>query len=188
MDGSSFAGNKLGVLSILDGGVKAQLIIGNHRLEGKVVQLAKALLLIQKEKPQKDDEEMSGVSVPTIEPTWQPGTQHYGKSTLDQKSYPSGPRISKQGHISSDDDDDDNDNGHGNGGMRKPSGRAGESPGNGQAKDSAGDFNPLAPENLLKKATFNSVAIIRQKILFNTMPVPIIHTERRGLTVIKRGV
>ncbi|KAF8927126.1 hypothetical protein BGZ52_004820, partial [Haplosporangium bisporale] len=55
MDGSTFAGNKLGLLSILDGGVKAQLVIGNHRLEGKVIKLDKAMLLIQKQKSLKDD-------------------------------------------------------------------------------------------------------------------------------------
>ncbi|KAG0338843.1 hypothetical protein BG000_003296 [Podila horticola] len=174
MDGSTFAGNKLGLLSILDGGVKAQLVIGNHRLEGKVIKLDKALMLIQKQKPLKDDKGIDKTveSAPTIQPTWHPGTQHYQSSTLDDRGPFSGPPSSPPHH----DDDDTMTSVDYNSNMRQE-----------QSKD-VGDFNPLAPENLLKKATFDSVAIIRQKILFNTMPIPIIHTERRGLTVIKRGV
>ncbi|KAF9295638.1 hypothetical protein BGZ74_010706 [Mortierella antarctica] len=174
MDGSTFAGNKLGLLSILDGGVKAQLVIGNHRLEGKVIKLAKALMLIQKQKPPKDDKSMDKTveSAPTIQPTWHPGTQHYGNSTLDDRGPFSGPPSSPPHH----DDDDTMTSVDYNPKMRQE-----------QSKE-VGEFNPLAPENLLKKTTFDSVAIIRQKILFNTMPIPIIHTERSGLTVIKRGV
>ncbi|KAG0020278.1 hypothetical protein BGZ81_009391 [Podila clonocystis] len=173
MDGSTFAGNKLGLLSILDGGVKAQLVIGNHRLEGKVIKLPKALMLIQKQKPPKDDKSMDSTveSAPTIHPTWHPGTQHYQNSTLDDRGPFSGPPSSPPHH-----DDDDTMTSVDYPIMRQE-----------QSKE-VGNFNPLAPENLLKKTTFDSVAIIRQKILFNTMPIPIIHTERRGLTVIKRGV
>lgn len=48
--------------------------------------------------------------------------------------------------------------------------------------------DPMAPTSNQSKVQYDTVAIIRQKILFNTMPVPIIHAERRGLTVIKRGL
>ncbi|KAF9396226.1 hypothetical protein CPC16_003936 [Podila verticillata] len=172
MDGSTFAGNKLGLLSILDGGVKAQLVIGNHRLEGKVIKLDKAMLLIQKQKSLKDDKRVDATeSAPTLQPTWHPGTQHY-PPTLDDRGPFSGPPSSPP-HV---DDDDTMTSVDYNPNMRQE-----------QSKE-VGDFNPLAPENLLRKTTFDSVAIIRQKILFNTMPIPIIHTERRGLTVIKRGV
>ncbi len=58
----------------------------------------------------------------------------------------------------------------------------------GAAKADEEDLDPLAPSNIKDSVQYDTVAVIRQRILFNTMPVPIIHTERRGLTVIKRGV
>lgn len=50
------------------------------------------------------------------------------------------------------------------------------------------DVDPMAPSSIKDTVQYNTIAVIRQKIIFNVMPVPIIHTERRGLTVIKRGV
>jgi hypothetical protein len=56
------------------------------------------------------------------------------------------------------------------------------------AEASGPSADPLAPTNIRDTVQYGTVAVIRQKILFNSMPVPIIHQERRGLTVIKRGV
>ncbi|KAG0343990.1 hypothetical protein BG004_004834 [Podila humilis] len=193
MDGSTFAGNKLGLLSILDGGAKAQMVIGNHRLDGKVMKLDKALLLIQKRKtpkPTVESMDMDGQNAaPSIDPTWQPGTQHYSRSkTMDSKGSMSRQSSAALAHSIKDDDDDDSDDEEMNPIMDyNASART-----NTEQQSSAGpnddDFNPLAPENLTKRSRFDCVAIIRQKILFNAMPVPIIHPDRRGLTVIKRGV
>jgi len=52
----------------------------------------------------------------------------------------------------------------------------------------AEEVDPIAPSSIKDTVQYNTIAVIRQKIIFNVMPVPIIHTERRGLTVIKRGV
>lgn len=51
-----------------------------------------------------------------------------------------------------------------------------------------GVVDPMIPTGSQDRIRYDTVAIIRQKILFSTMPVPIIHAERRGLTAIRRGV
>ncbi|KAI8353601.1 hypothetical protein B0O80DRAFT_452571 [Mortierella sp. GBAus27b] len=160
-DGSSWAGNALGQLSILEGGVKAQLVVGNHRLEGKVVKLDKPLLLIQKQKA--GDTEGQGSSSVRL------GGNGKGTSTdsgLDSES---------RGRRPPRHDDDTMTS------AMWPK-DVPESSATGVMVD------PIAPSSCQSCIEYDTVAIIRQKILFNTMPVPIIHAERRGLTVIKRGV
>jgi len=51
-----------------------------------------------------------------------------------------------------------------------------------------GVVDPMIPTGNQGRIQYDTVAIIRQKILFSTMPAPIIHAERRGLTAIRRGV
>ncbi|KAG0300250.1 hypothetical protein BGZ98_009333 [Dissophora globulifera] len=172
MDGATWASNHLGQLSILDGGVKAQLVIGNHRLDGKVMKLDKPLLLIQKQQKSQD-------------PQTKPSSTTHGKGIdyamdLDHRSerrssYSSLPP-SSPGRFDQDDT------------MTSvtwsdhPAATAAAAPG---ALDSTDATATAGSEETVQ---YDTVAIIRQKILFNTMPVPIIHTDRRGLTVIKRGV
>ncbi|GJJ70176.1 chromosome transmission fidelity protein 8 [Entomortierella parvispora] len=158
MDGTTWAGNQLGQLSILDGGVKAQLVIGNHRLDGKVIKLDKPLLLIQKQRPSKDTVE--DLSIPKTM-----NDEDYGnrRSSFDVRS------SSPPWHGDHDNDD------------------TMMSTGAGPTTDIEA-MDPMAPSSIKDTVQYNTVAVIRQKILFNVMPVPIIHTERRGLTVIKRGV
>ncbi|KAF9189256.1 hypothetical protein BGZ51_008196 [Haplosporangium sp. Z 767] len=172
MDGQSWAGNHLGQLSILDGGVKAQLVIGNHRLDGKVIKLDKPLLLIQKQQK------------PKVHSTEQQDIGHTG-SALDKgkgksREYIMHPDDDRHSSLTfkpptspSRHDDDDT--------MTSMA----------SVQDQGGEnaaMDPMAPSNIQQTVQYDTVAIIRQKILFNAMPVPIIHTERRGLTVIKRGL
>ncbi|KAF9136803.1 hypothetical protein BG015_002995 [Linnemannia schmuckeri] len=159
MDGHTWAGNALGQLSILDGGVKAQLVIGNHRLDGKVVKLDKPLLLIQKQQqtPKNGQDATSG--------------KEKSKDSSDRR------RSSVlQPHHHQDEDDTMNSTTDFSATTAKNTDTTGLS------------ADPLAPSNIRDTVQYDTVAVIRQKILFNTMPVPIIHQERRGLTVIKRGV
>ncbi|KAK3810801.1 MAG: hypothetical protein J3Q66DRAFT_404203 [Benniella sp.] len=151
-DGASWAGNTLGQLSILEGGVKAQLIIGNHRLEGKVIKLDKPLLLIQK----------------------QPGVRNaakHGQSSVGSL----GVKDKDKSSLSALDGDDTS---------------ASTVWPNDQAEDTGagGVVDPMIPTGNQDRIQYDTVAIIRQKILFSTMPAPIIHAERRGLTTIRRGV
>ncbi|KAF9573108.1 hypothetical protein EC968_008957 [Mortierella alpina] len=172
MDGQSWAGNTLGQLSILDGGVKAQLVIGNHRLDGKVVKLAKPLLLIQKQQKPTDN---IAHDLDSVASSKGKGKSKDNTDTEDQhrrSSFSSIPPPSPPRH-----DDDDT--------MTSMPGGEYES---GAVKADERDLDPLAPSNIKDTVQYDTVAVIRQRILFNTMPVPIIHTERRGLTVIKRGV
>ncbi|KAG0319583.1 hypothetical protein BGZ97_001844 [Linnemannia gamsii] len=163
MDGQTWAGNALGQLSILDGGVKAQLVIGNHRLDGKVVNLDKPLLLIQKQQKPKDGQD-------TII-----GTTTSGKEkSKDQDMYDN-----SQAHSTHHDDDDT---------MHSTTDFPAAAANSNSAEASGPSADPLAPTNIRDTVQYGTVAVIRQKILFNSMPVPIIHQERRGLTVIKRGV
>ncbi|KAF9963779.1 hypothetical protein BGZ70_007194 [Mortierella alpina] len=172
MDGQSWAGNTLGQLSILDGGVKAQLVIGNHRLDGKVMKLAKPLLLIQKQ--QKPTGNVAHDSDQAVSSKGKGKSKDYAdmdepnrRSSLSSIPPPSPPRH----------DDDDT-----------MTSLPGEEYDSGAVRANESDLDPLAPSNIKDSVQYDTVAVIRQRILFNTMPVPIIHTERRGLTVIKRGV
>ncbi|KAF8924636.1 hypothetical protein EDD21DRAFT_189556 [Dissophora ornata] len=176
MDGTTWAANPLGQLSVLDGGRKAQLVIGNHRLEGKVMDLDKPLLLIQKQQKPKEVNDKDAVSA---EQSSGKG-KGKGKNTeydMDQddwnrrSSFSSMPPSSPPRH---DDDDTMTSNIWGN----DPAAVAG-------ARE---ENDPMAPAGSEETIQYNTIAIIRQKILFNVMPVPIIHVERRGLTSIKRGV
>ncbi|KAG0054044.1 hypothetical protein BGZ83_012033 [Gryganskiella cystojenkinii] len=159
MDGDTWAGNQLGQLSILDGGSKAQLVIGNHRMDGKIIKLDKPLLLIQKQQLNPDS------------------TRKSQDLSKDDRAY--GHRRSSIGMRSSSPpwhgDDDDT--------MTSTTG-LGSTIGNSTEQM---EVDPMAPSSIKDTVQYNTVAVIRQKILFNSMPVPIIHTERRGLTVIKRG-
>ncbi|KAG0003497.1 hypothetical protein BGZ79_000772 [Entomortierella chlamydospora] len=173
MDGATWAGNALGQLSVLDGGVKAQLVIGNHRLEGKVVKLDKPLLLIQKQKKPRDNNDQDKVHDRSSNDKGKSRKDHDDRSPFTSMPPASPTKI---------DDDDDT----------MASTTWGDDPTN---PSSAADGNvaavpkdPLDPLNIRETVQYDTVAIIRQKILFNTMPVPIIHSERRGLTSIKRGV
>ncbi|ORZ06345.1 hypothetical protein BCR41DRAFT_361108 [Lobosporangium transversale] len=165
MDGHTWAGNALGQLSILDGGLKAQLVIGNHRLDGKVLKLDKPLLLIQKKNnlamntdvAMKDGNLTTDIHKYKIE----------NVNDLDQHNQSS---IRPLSPPKLDEDDTMTSTGWGD-----------------DVETSSTPTKPMAagtPEVI----EYDTVAIIRQKILFNTMPTPIIHTDRRGLTVIKRGV
>ncbi|KAG0249036.1 hypothetical protein BG011_009637 [Mortierella polycephala] len=172
MDGQTWAGNRLGQLSILDGGVKAQLVIGNHRLDGKVIKLDKPLLLIQKQqKPNVHSAEQQNIghTGPVLDNdksksrdyVTHPDYDHHSSLTVK-------PPASPLGH-----DEDDTMTSMAS---IQDQGRENEA------------VDPMAPSNIQQTVQYDTVAIIRQKILFSAMPVPIIHTERRGLTVIKRGV
>ncbi|KAG0207810.1 hypothetical protein BGX28_001056 [Mortierella sp. GBA30] len=171
MDGKTWAGNSLGQLSIIEGGVKAQLVIGNHRLDGKVIKLDKPLLLIKKQPKSLDntshDTSLSGNKGKDI-------SKEYSDRDEQYRRFSPVPPPSPLRH-----DDDDTM-------TSVPGGDYGDA--TGVAGMDEGAMDPLAPSNIREKILYDTVAVIRQKILFNTMPVPIIHTERRGLTVIKRGV
>ncbi|CAO3570814.1 unnamed protein product [Mortierella alpina] len=173
MDGQSWAGNTLGQLSILNGGVKAQLVIGNHRLDGKVMKLAKPLLLIQKQqKPAgnvaHDSDHAVSYKGKGKSKDYADMDESYRRPSLSSIPPPSPPRH---------DDDDDT-----------MTSMPGEEYDSGAVKANDSDLDPLSPSNIKESVQYDTVAVIRQRILFNLMPVPIIHTERRGLTVIKRGV
>ncbi|KAF9585281.1 hypothetical protein BGW38_003079 [Lunasporangiospora selenospora] len=176
MDGLTWAGNTLGQLSILDGGVKAQLVIGNHRLDGKVIKLAKPLLLIQKQKKEKNTDQDQDTSESTA--TTSQTSNHQPESIHSAR---------KEGRGRGDNsDDDDDDTMHMN--VDSDTAATGTTSANvAPMTSSSVDLDPLAPNNIRDPVDYNTVAIIREKILFNSMPVPIIHVERRGLTVIKRG-
>ncbi|KAG0369329.1 hypothetical protein BGX24_002466 [Mortierella sp. AD032] len=162
MDGTTWAGNALGQLSILDGGVKAQLVVGNHRLDGKVVMLDKPLLLIQKQQKPKGNQDTATTTTTT---SGKIRSRDYGMDNSSQMN-PAPPH-----------DDDDT--------MHSTTDMGAES----TTTTSIGlAADPLAASNIRDTLQYDTVAVIRQKILFNLMPVPIIHHERRGLTVIKRGV
>ncbi|OAQ34493.1 hypothetical protein K457DRAFT_121658 [Linnemannia elongata AG-77] len=164
MDGQTWAGNALGQLSILDGGVKAQLVIGNHRLDGKVVKLDKPLLLIQKQQKPKDSQDVT---------TGTAGGKGKNKDSSNRRQ-----SFGLPSHYHHQDEDDT---------MNSTTDfSAATTTNNTDATGLSAD--PLAPSNIKDTVQYDTVAVIRQKILFNTMPVPIIHQERRGLTVIKRGV
>ncbi|KAF9536925.1 hypothetical protein EC957_009355 [Mortierella hygrophila] len=163
MDGQTWAGNALGQLSILDGGVKAQLVIGNHRLDGKVVMLAKPLLLIQKQQKPKYSQEVT---------TGTAGGKGKNKDSSNRRRS----SVLPPHHHHQDDDDT----------MNSTTDVSTAAPNDTDATGLLAD--PLAPSNIKDTVQYDTVAVIRQKIIFNTMPVPIIHHERRGLTVIKRGV
>ncbi|KAF9905407.1 hypothetical protein EC991_001704 [Linnemannia zychae] len=157
MDGTTWAGNALGQLSILDGGSKAQLVVGNHRLDGKVVKLDKPLLLIQKQQKPANNQEA------TTTASEKEKSRDYDMDMSSQIRHPH--------------EDDDTMHSTTDIGAEPTATSVTEIP-----------SDPLAPSNISDTVQYNTVAVIRQKILFNTMPVPIIHQERRGLTVIKRGV
>ncbi|KAI1315433.1 hypothetical protein EDD11_000766 [Mortierella claussenii] len=160
MDGPTWAGNPLGQLSILPGGDKAQLVIGNHRLDGKVVKLDKSLLLIQKQRK------------PTV-------------VTNQSTSPPTSLKASDKSNDSMHEVHDD----QGYRLMLPDSQTAGDEDAPMISLNSlAGGVADPTATYMGETIQYDTVAIIRQKILFNTMPTPIIHTERRGLTVIKRGV
>ncbi|KAF9202685.1 hypothetical protein BGZ49_007177 [Haplosporangium sp. Z 27] len=168
MDGTTWAGNALGQLSILDGGAKAQIVIGNHRLEGKVIKLDKPLLLIQKQK-KTDDSNMDQDTAQNV-PSNDKGK---GKSKDNDMNYDDqSPFTTMTPATPARIDDDDT--------MTSMTEIA-------DTKPTEAVVDPLDPSKIRETVQYNTVAIIRQKILFTTMPVPIIHTERRGLTTIKRG-
>ncbi|KAG0354087.1 hypothetical protein BC939DRAFT_451659 [Gamsiella multidivaricata] len=173
MDGASWAGNPLGQLSILEGGVKAQVVIGNHRLEGKVMKLDKPLLLIQKQQKPKDaiDHETAPAGLASKDNGKEPYREPDNDFRDRRSPFSSMPPSSPPGH----DDDDDT----------MTSTTLGNVTGTDTGIAQSGPMTPPGSEDVIQ---YNTVAIIRQKVLFNIMPVPIIHTERRGLTVIKRGV
>ncbi|KAF9101431.1 hypothetical protein BGX27_011485 [Mortierella sp. AM989] len=169
MDGTTWADNALGQLSILDGGIKAQLVIGNHRLEGKIVKLDKPLLLIQKQKKPSDNTDLD------MTPKKSANDKGKGRSVEhdDQSPFTDMPPDSPKKI-----DDDDT----------MTSTTWGDDPAAATAATSTRTVaDPLDPSKIRETVQYDTVAIIRQKILFNTMPVPIIHAERRGLTSIKRG-
>ncbi|KAF9098408.1 hypothetical protein BGX29_007628 [Mortierella sp. GBA35] len=183
MDGPTWAGNPLGQLSILDGGVKAQLVIGNHRLDGKVIKLDKPLLLIQKQQKPKDDQDTTAVAGQTGATSGKRKSKDHDmdEDSISQSqahdrrtSFSSIPPSSPLRHH------DDDDTMHSTTDIH-------DHP-TGTDSGRTGSADPLAPSNIRETVQYDTVAVIRQKILFNTMPVPIIHQERRGLTVIKRGV
>ncbi|KAG0288086.1 hypothetical protein BGZ96_008091 [Linnemannia gamsii] len=166
MDGQTWAGNALGQLSILNGGVKAQLVIGNHRLDGKVVKLDKPLLLIQKQQKPKDGQNMiTGTTTSEKE------------KSKDHDMYENSQAHSMH-HQHHDDDDT----------MHSTTDFSDTAANNNSTEAPGFSADPLAPSNIRDTVQYDTVAVIREKIIFNTMPVPIIHQERRGLTVIKRGV
>ncbi|KAF9120787.1 hypothetical protein BGW39_011099 [Mortierella sp. 14UC] len=166
MDGTTWAGNALGQLSIFDGGVKAQLIVGNHRLDGKVVKLDKPLLLIQKQQKSENIQDTTPTTTTTTTTTTTSGKGRNGDYDMDTSSQTRHPH-------------EDDDTMHSTTDM-------GAEPTTTSVTGLSSD--PLAPSNIRDTVQYDTVAVIRQKILFNLMPVPIIHQERRGLTVIKRGV
>ncbi|KAF9919465.1 hypothetical protein FBU30_010986 [Linnemannia zychae] len=170
MDGPTWAGNALGQLSILDGGVKAQLVVGNHRLDGKVIKLDRPLLLIKKQQQSTNNQDTSTTAATTNV------SSNNGKSidhSMDEDSSQAHRRTS---FSSTHHDEDDTMHSTTTVDFTNSSSTTTEA------------LDPLAPSNIRKTVQYDTVAIIRRKILFNTMPVPIIHQERRGLTVIKRGV
>ncbi|KAF9435532.1 hypothetical protein BGZ76_006094 [Entomortierella beljakovae] len=175
MDGTTWAGNALGQLSILDGGVKAQLVIGNHRLDGKVIALGRPLLLIQKQNS------LDGISNQTQsqgESTKDKG-KGKGKATSSAMEDDQSPFTTNAPASPSRMDDDDT--------MTSTNwGEVGAYATTGSNPNVMVD--PYDPANIRQTVQYDTVAIIREKILFNTMPIPIIHAERRGLTAIKRGV
>ncbi|KAF9346128.1 hypothetical protein BGX26_002389 [Mortierella sp. AD094] len=177
MDGTTWADNALGQLSVLDGGVKAQLVIGNHRLEGKVVKLDKPLLLIQKQKKPCDNNDQDMSQNGSSNDKGKGKSMSSGMDHDDQSPFASIPPASP---TKIDDDDTMTSTTWGNDLANASSAAAGNA--EAAAKD------PLDPSNIRETVQYDTVAIIRQKILFNTMPVPIIHSERRGLTSIKRGL
>lgn len=142
--------------------MKAQLVIGNHRLDGKVVKLDKPLLLIQKQQKPKDSQDVT---------TGTAGGKGKNKDNGNRRRS----SVLPSHHHHQDDDDTMNS-------TTDFSATTNNTDATGLSAD------PLAPSNIKDAVQYDTVAVIRQKILFNTMPVPIIHQERRGLTVIKRGV
>ncbi|KAF9987787.1 hypothetical protein BGZ65_001901 [Modicella reniformis] len=159
MDGTSWAGNPLGQLTILEGGVKAQLVIGNHRLDGKVIKLDNPLLLIQKQQKVVsnaiEEREPSPTRLPNAKGKGKSTDYNHKDDTMRSRACPT--TIDTVG-------------------------------GGGAGGGAEGLIDLLDHASSQDTIHYDTVAIIRQKILFNTMPVPIIHAERRGLTVIKRGV
>lgn len=146
--------------------MKAQLVIGNHRLDGKVVKLDKPLLLIQKQqKPSDGQDTVTGTT-----------TSGKGKSK-DHDMYENSQTHSVH-HQHHDDDDT----------MHSTTDFSAAAAKNNSTEASGFSADPLVPSSIRDTVQYDTVAVIRQKIIFNTMPAPIIHQERRGLTVIKRGV
>lgn len=144
--------------------MKAQLVIGNHRLDGKVVKLDKPLLLIKKQQKPKGSQDVT---------TGTAGGKGKNKDSSNRRQ-----SFGLPSHYHHQDEDDT---------MNSTTDfSAATTTNNTDATGLSAD--PLAPSNIKDTVQYDTVAVIRQKILFNTMPVPIIHQERRGLTVIKRGV
>ncbi|KAG0229597.1 hypothetical protein BGW42_001431 [Actinomortierella wolfii] len=202
MDGTAWNDQVLGNLSLVDGSNKAVLIIGNHRLEGKVVKLDRPMLLIRKQQRPTAEDLIS----PT--PASQPLTSQSSSlllpkdgSGMDMDLDPEEEALLRRAVEM--DRDISHSNNNNNNQHQSPSestavdaGTISSAPksSSGMDIDSAtntvgnGESDARSQQAEFKTIAYETVAVIRQKILFNSMPQAIIKEERRGLTTIKRGV
>ncbi|KAF9977490.1 hypothetical protein BGZ73_005877 [Actinomortierella ambigua] len=199
MDGASWNDQVLGNLSLVDGTNNAVLIIGNHRLEGKVVKLDRPMLLVRKNrKPTAEDLVSNSSSLPPSlqQEQHQPSpSSRTGDQDMSMDLDPEEEALLRRAV-----DEMNQDNAHSNNHPKNAAQAAptiSSAPSNTSSKmevdsqkhtttTTAGDARGQRLD--FRTIEYETVAVIRQKILFNAMPHAIIKEERRGLTFIKRGV
>ncbi|KAG0270558.1 hypothetical protein DFQ27_004270 [Actinomortierella ambigua] len=201
MDGASWNEQVLGNLSLVDGSNKAVFVIGNHRLEGKVVKLDRPLLLVRKnQKPTAEDLISPSSQPPPLPPSQQQEqnlSSRTGGQDMSMDLDPEEEALLRRAVDEMDQDNLQNRNINNNKEHLKNAAQTTKAissappnnPPSGTEVDSrkGGDGTHAQPMDF-RTIEYETVAVIRQKILFNAMPQAIIKEERRGLTIIKRGV